>query len=324
MSRRISAAIVAFAVAAGALLLGTPAYAAAGDQVSATFSTPGDFGSVPTGSTKRLVLTLENDGTDIVTIDPTPVMALSAPFTYVSTTITAGETIVPLATRTVTVDYTAGAVGTTPTDTITLTAVSTADPTVSAPVILALRGASIAAGSASFAIADPVDGAIDLGDVQPGSTSSLAITVINDGTLDLEFDPTGLVATSTEGASLPVAYEGDAASRSVRPGETVTLHLTLGPVPTGTASGVLTLRADYSEDGKVIASAARSLSFVGRLVAPSPTANPLVPASADSTGRQLASTGADGVGGFVGGTVAVMVLLAGVAAVAQRRAGKRA
>ncbi|ARJ03820.1 hypothetical protein GCM10010988_24770 [Cnuibacter physcomitrellae] len=318
----LGAAVLLVALTAAGAASAPVAQAAPGDVVLAISST--DVGPVKSGTSRSLVVTVTNTGTKSVDIDGSTLSAtVTAPFSITDNHVVSGEEVRPGESREFTLTFAPVVLGAASMP-ISLSVAEFNVAGMSRQYGLMLTGLSIATDPASFSIVGPADGVIDVGEVASGALASATITVVNDGVLDLEFDPAGLTAITSDGASLPIVYAGAAAPSIVRPGETSSLVVTFGPAPGGVFSGTLTLRGAYAEDGKVVASAIRSLTFIGRTVAPAVTTTPPVAGSANTRGSQLASTGSDGLLLFVGGTVSAMAVLAGIAVVTARRSGRRA
>jgi archaellum component FlaG (FlaF/FlaG flagellin family) len=328
---RLAAVVLAAALGAAGLLVSSAAQAAPGDQVSISFQ-PGDFGPQKTGTTTRKTFTMTNDGTDPVTVDPTPVTTIAAPFAPITTTIVLGGTINPGETRSVTVDYTAGAVGSTPAQSVVFTAVSTDDPTVTGNFAFILEGESIATDPVSFEVTDPAGGIVDFGQIDVGATSTRTIIVRNNGVRDLKFESGRLMVVGSDGNPIPVTFVGVPFVVELVPGESAPLQVQFAPTSPGSIVGTITLVGVQTMGDLVIGSAQRTIEVRGSSVVPTTPTTPTTPAAGGSSvrpassagGQQLAHTGIEGVGGFVGGTVAVMIVLAGVAVVVERRIRKRA
>ncbi|MCS5497488.1 DUF1573 domain-containing protein [Cnuibacter physcomitrellae] len=314
--------------------VGLGANAAHAASVSMSISS-GDFGQIKSGKTVTMPITVANDGTAPIKIDPAGLAAIAAPFALVSTNIVATDTVMPGEFRLIQVSYTAGPVGSMDTKTITISA---DEVTPGTPVTgtITLKGESLATDAASFEFTDPAAGAVvDFGTVDVGSTSAGSVTIENDGVLPLSFSSLDFLAVDGDGNPLPITVDGAPFVIEVLPGGSQTFALSYAPSNAGSWSGALTLKGFVGSREVPVATATRTIPIVGAAVVP-PTPSPTPTtgtgdrgAGSNGTtaggtpGRQLASTGADGVGGLVVGTVAVMFLLAGVVAVAKRRQQKR-
>lgn len=316
--------------------MASAAHAAPGDQVSLEIE-PGDFGPQKTGITERKTFLVTNDGQDPVTVDPTPVTMIAAPFSPISTTITT-TAINPGDRRTITVEYTAGGVSTAGSQGIVFTAISANDPTVSGKFTLLLMGESIATDPASFEVTQPTGGIVDFGRTTVGSSVTQTIAVTNNGVRDLKFESNDIAALGTDGKPIPVTPVGAPFVKGLTPGQSATFEIVFTPTAEGTMTGVIVIQGRFWSGDKVVATATRQLELVGSAVtAPRPSPTPTTPGTAaggggstsngttagGTAGRQLASTGIDGIGGFVGGTLAAMAMLVGTAAVATRSVRRR-
>ena len=330
---RAWAILAATALAAAGLVTGAAAASALpGGTVSVAFE-PADFGAAKTGTTVRKMFLVTNDGIEPVTIDPAPFVTVAAPFAPISTTIVAGETITPGTSRSITVEYTAGAVGSMPAQGVVFTAVSTIDTTRSGNFAMILSGQSIATDPASFEITEPVSGVVDFGEVAVGSSATRTIVIRNNGVRDLRFESGRISVVDVNGAPLPVTIDGAPFVKELVPGGTATIDVTYSPASAGAMSGLITIVGLEVSGDIVVTTVGRELGMIGAGRAapvdpgtPGPNTPVAVPqggaasgASGTAAGRQLASTGADAAAGFVGGTVGVMFLLAGIALLVERR-----
>ncbi|WP_378144237.1 choice-of-anchor D domain-containing protein [Cnuibacter sp. UC19_7] len=331
LTRLAAIAATALAVAAGSLVAAAPASAGPTDDYSIAFGAS-DFGSVPEGSMKQITIEVKNDGKQPITIDTAALASFAYPFKLDSTTIKAGEGLDPGMTRELKVSFTGGVPATSVTTKIAFTVQSVITPGFSATYDLELKAASIAAVGPNFEVTDPPAGdALDFGQVELGNTATKSITIVNDGTVPLTFDSTAQTARDMKGNSVPVTFRGAPFTTVVAPGASTTFTLDFAPTAEGRLDGFITL---VGSDG--MASVTRIVEFTAMGVAavvptptPTPTSNPAGGAGSGTTstgssttgtsGRTLASTGADAAGLFAGASVALMLLVGGSILFVQRR-----
>ncbi|MDO9397948.1 MAG: choice-of-anchor D domain-containing protein [Herbiconiux sp.] len=296
------------------LLGGLPASAAPGDDLSISIANPGgDFGYRKTGTTLTRTITLTNDGAHAVTISPTPLSTIAAPFAFKSTTIVAGDVIAPGATRTIVVDYTAPAAGTVSNLTIPLKAL---DQDVAGGTLdfgLSLMARSLATDRAFFVVKTP-DGApaLAFGSVQAGATVTKRLQLEVQGIDDLKFSTARVGITDGAGAPVPsitIATSSFGTGVVYHPGETATVDLRFSPTAAGTFAGNITITGETQAGNPeapsiVIATRFTATATAGPTPTPSPTPTPTsTPAPTGQPTPAPTSTATPGGGtGDTGGT----------------------
>lgn len=237
----VGALLAGLALPLAAAVGGGAALAAPGDPLSVVLEGQSpDFGYLKTGTSLTHTLTVRNEGLDAITIDPTPLVALTAPFTLNSTTLVAGGRIGSGETRTITVTYTAPAAGTTSSRPITLNVLDL-DAAGSTVVELGFIGRSLATNRAHFQVDRA---AVDFGTLQVGASVTRRLTITVGGIDPLLFKESAVVARTGAGAALPgarVSASSFGAGMTVKPGETATVDITFTPTTAGPVTGTLTL-----------------------------------------------------------------------------------
>lgn len=330
LTRLAAIAATALAVAAGSLVAAAPASAGPTDDYSISFG-PSDFGSVPEGSVKQITIEVKNDGKQSITIDTAALASFAYPFKLDSTTIKAGEVLSPGMTRELKVSFTGGLPKTSVKTKIAFTAQSVVVPVVSKTYDLELSAASIAAAT-NYEVTDPAAGDIlDFGEVGLGSTGTKTITIVNNGTTSLTFDSAGQTARDMKGNPVPVTFRGAPFTTVVAPGASTTFTLDFAPTAEGRLDGFITLvgSAGMASVTRIVEFTAMGVAAVVPTPTPTPTSNPAGGAGSGTTstgssttgtsGRALASTGADSAGLFAGASVALMLLVGGSILFVQRR-----
>ncbi|MCS5735343.1 choice-of-anchor D domain-containing protein [Herbiconiux daphne] len=250
---------------------------APGDATSV--SMPGrtpDFGWVKTGKTVSRTIDLLNDGTDGIIIDPGPLNALTTPFALVATTIVAGDEIEPGETRSVSVTYTAGAIGTTPLQKITLV-LQDADAPGETTFDLDFRGESRATERGAFDLTTTTGATTaDFGSVAVGQSVTKSFRVTVRGIDPLRFEPATIEVRTSAGmpiGTITVTASSFGTGVTLNPGDTGTFDLTFRPTAAGSFPGTLSVLARTVGDPEA-PSVTMTMPVVAAAVVPTPTPTP--------------------------------------------------
>ena len=304
---------------AGALLsVGAPATradAAPGDQVS--ISIPGfgaDFGYVKQGRVVMRTIEVLNDGVDAVSIDPAPLRALVAPFELVSTTLVAGETIMPNQRRNFVVRYTAPPARTPSLQNITLTAVDV-ERTGTATLVVPVKAESLTTDRAFFEVAVPGGGTtLDFGTVKSGESATKRLTLTVRGIDPLRFANADVIVRDQGGAVLStvsISASSFGAGQTIDPSatpNTATVDLKFAPTGAGTFPGTITIVGRIMNGDPEALSVTVVVPLTARTTAavdptPTPTPTPTPSPTTPAPGTPGGGTGGTGTGGTgTGGT----------------------
>ncbi len=319
LKRAFTTLVVAGIALTGAVITSAPATAAPSDPLSIIIDGKnGNFGPVKTGTVVSRTITLLNEGMDSVTIDPAPLSTLTAPFVLTGTTIKAGEVIATGQRRTLTVQYTAPAVGTVSSQTITLTALD-ASGTDTVAVPLRFDAQSLATDRASFTATQP-DGraALAFGSVKMGSQATVRLTIAVAGIDPLRFTEGDVVVRDSAGAALStvkIASSSFGAGATLMPRDTGTVDLRFSPTKAGSVTGTVTIVGRVMNGDPeapsvtvILPLTAEAVPGVGPTPTPTPTptststATPSPTATPTPSVTSTAGPGGPGTGGGASGT----------------------
>ena len=293
--RRLTITLAAAGAALIAIAAGVAAPATAGpfDPVSLaiTGGTP-DFGALKTGTTLTRTITLTNDATDSLRVDPAPLSALAAPFTLVSTTLKLGELIDPGQSRTVQVSYTAPAAGTMSNQTVTLTMVN-ATGTATAPFLLKFSGRSLATDRGSFTLTNPSGGqTAAFGQVKLGTPATLRMKIEVAGIDPLRFTKGDITVRDDKGVAFaPITISASTFDAGVTldpatANKTATFDLRFAPTKAGTVVGDVTVVGRVMSGDPEAKNVTVTVPFTAEVVpavVPTPTPTPTPTGTPDPT-----------------------------------------
>ncbi|GAA2226457.1 choice-of-anchor D domain-containing protein [Herbiconiux moechotypicola] len=278
----LAAAVLAGTALGGLALVVPAASAVPGDPTSISLSGPGsDFGAVKTGTTVTRTLTLLNDGTGAIMVDPAPLSALAAPFTLVSTTLDSMDFIEAGTSRTFTVKYTAPAVGTDSMQIVTLTAKNIDGVSPSSTLPIKFAGRSLATDRSFFVVTGP-DGAAkaDFGTTPMGTAVDRALTITVQGIDDLSFSIADISIADGSGApltSVAVGASDFGVGTKYKPGQSASFTLRFTPAATGPVTGTVTVagrQMNGDPEAPNVVVQVPITAFVEAAVDPEPTPTP--------------------------------------------------
>src|SRR5579864_1091692 len=210
-----------------------------------------DFGSVTTGTSKTLTLTVTNTGADSITVSSASIssqyFSLSAPTLPVA--VLAGQSIP------VSFVFSPNAAGTF-NATVSVTSNATNNP-----ASFSLTGTGVTAGGLG---ANPTS--LNFGTVQTGSSQALSETVTNTGGSTITISQVGISGTG-------FTLKGITAPATLTAGQSATFTVTFAPTSTTSATGSVTVTSNASNPTLTISLTGTGSTTAGTLTAvPAPVA----------------------------------------------------